>query len=84
MTISNSAVDTSLDRIERGLEFLEPVEREVLTLHLGLVGHPGLPLRAVAAGCHISTADVLRIEDRAFSKLRHPSMSVVIDPPTDR
>ena len=63
--------------MDHAFTVLDPTERAVLRLRLGLGSGHRSTVAAVSRRSHLSPARVRQVEARALSKLRHPSAGIV-------
>jgi RNA polymerase primary sigma factor len=67
-----AALSLARDDLQDLLDFLNPREREILSLRFGLAGDQPLPLDEVGRLLNVTRERIRQIEAKALTKLRHP------------
>ena len=70
-----AASSMAKDDLARLLAFLNPREREILSLRFGLAGDQPLTLDEVGRQFNVTRERIRQIEAKALTKLRHPCSS---------
>ena len=70
-----AALSLARDDLQYLLDYLNPREREILSLRFGLEGDQPLTLDEVGRRFNVTRERIRQIEAKALRRLRHPSRS---------